>query len=297
MLLFDPPVQTFAEAGRQLAGLVVASRRIGRHHDRPEVAEIELVEVGEGGIGPVAPFGGAQAGEEPLGDGHQGLRLDLGPTLGLRLLVLLLDGLAHGGNAAAQHLLGDGTLLLGQLGEDRRPVVAERTEALRLGLLGQGSGTRAPLAAGAGATLLPFTPVTFVTPAALTAALTVGTVAAVAIAPRTAPVTVAAASTTALRGEGGGDELVVAERRGQQLDALGLLAGALGRQHADDLDAVDLELGIGAHDVADLRPVEQQGPVEGALGLTCAGGAPGPGPVVALAGELDLDASRHGGRR
>src|SRR5690606_40856096 len=52
VLLFDPPVQTFAEAGRQLAGLVVASRRIGRHHDRPEVAEIELVEVGEGGIGP-----------------------------------------------------------------------------------------------------------------------------------------------------------------------------------------------------------------------------------------------------
>src|SRR5690606_19834117 len=78
-------------------------------------------------------------------------------------------------------------------------------------------------------------------------------------------------------------------------EALGLLARRLGRQHAEDLDALDGEVGIRAEHLADLGTCWQQRPVQLALGLLGTGCTPGPAAVGAFTGELDLDTTGHRG--
>jgi hypothetical protein len=81
---------------------------------------------------------------------------------------------------------------------------------------------------------------------------------------------------------------------GEELDALGLLTVALRGQHRGDRDAVDVHVGIGSYDVADLAPAREQRSVEAALRLTSAGGAPRPRAIGARAGQLDFDPAGHG---
>ncbi len=57
------------------------------------------------------------AGQELLGHGEQRVGRDLGASLGPGPCVLLLDGVAHGGDPTAQQLLGYGELFGTQLGE------------------------------------------------------------------------------------------------------------------------------------------------------------------------------------
>ena len=78
--------------------------------------------------------------------------------------------------------------------------------------------------------------------------------------------------------------------------ALSVRDGVFGRQDRRHHDAVEVELGLGAQDVADLdarRGAERA--LERAARLAGPGGAPRPGAVVAAAGQLDVDPSRHVG--
>jgi hypothetical protein len=132
----------------QLPGRLVARRRVRPGHERAEVSQRDLVHVSDRRLRPVAPLGGAQARRQPLGEGHQGV----GPHLGLPgsagSRVLLLQRLAHGGYAPAQHLLGDRLLLGREAGEQRIPVRPPGVEPLRprLGRRRRGGRASGPLA-------------------------------------------------------------------------------------------------------------------------------------------------------
>ena len=76
-------------------------------------------------------------------------------------------------------------------------------------------------------------------------------------------------------------------------ESLRLRTLLLGREHLDDGDALDLELGLGPHDVARLRARIEELGVKRALGLLGSRGPPCPGPVVAGAGQLDVDPAGH----
>ncbi len=180
--------------------------------------------------------------------------LDLGLALGLQALVLLVDGLAHGGDAALQQLLEDRALLGGHGLEQLGAMHPTRPEALGLRLgLGGGRrravvprapvagaavgpvGTLAPITAVA-VTVTPVTPVAITTVAALAATSTAtGTTprpTALALTPTLAAVAPTALATVAVGaapGQLGRDQLVVAAGGGQELEALGLATGERGR--------------------------------------------------------------------
>jgi len=88
-----------------------------------------------------------------------------------------------------------------------------------------------------------------------------------------------------------GFERFVTADHGEGLDLVHLGAGLDDRE---DLDAVDVELGIGLDDVAGLAPRRENRTVEDTLGLTRAGGSPRPGAVGARTRQLDLDPAGHG---
>src|SRR5439155_19968136 len=78
------------------------------------------------------------------------------------------------------------------------------------------------------------------------------------------------------------------------LDPLGLRALLLARgKDRRDRDPVDLELGLGTDEVADLRTLEEERGVEHALRLLGPGRAPRPRAVVARARKLDVDPAGH----
>ena len=129
-------------------GLVVARGGVGGDDDRAQVAQVELVGIGHGGIGAVAPIGGAHAGEQLLGEVEQLGRVDRRLAGGGALLVLGVDGLAHRGDAALEDLLGDRLLLRAQLGEHGLAMGTTGAQSLRLRSLRQRRrrGTRRTLA-------------------------------------------------------------------------------------------------------------------------------------------------------
>ena len=237
------------------------------------------------------------------------VRLARGPGLG----VLLVHRLAHGGQATAEHLLGDRALLGGQRGQhlvavhalrlqalrprrglgrsrdelrSRRPggrrLVRSRSRAGRRGRL----GARARRSLGAGGR---------------------GALRRCGRARRPAPALTVAPAVTAPAVVASGPSVVAAIALGREarrhgrclagraddLEPLGLGAGCLGRHHRGDDDAVDLELRLGPHDVADPGALVEERRVEHALGLLGAGRPPRPCAVVTRARQLDVDATCH----
>ena len=86
-------------------------------------------------------------------------------------------------------------------------------------------------------------------------------------------------------------ERLVAADDGEGLDLVHLGAGLNDRQ---DLDAVDVELGIDLDDVAGLATRRENRSIEDTLGLARAGCSPRPGAVGARTRQLDLDPAGHG---
>ena len=88
-----------------------------RRHDRAHLAQRSVLAGVARRHGPVLPRRQVHAGQELLGHGEQGVGRHLGPSLGPGPCVLLLDGVAHGGDAPPQQLFGHGELLGAQLGQ------------------------------------------------------------------------------------------------------------------------------------------------------------------------------------
>ena len=304
--------QAVLQPGRHVSRRLVARHRriVGGDDDRAQIAQVELVEVVEGAFGPVQPLGHAQPGEQLLGQRHDAGGRHLGLALGAELRVLLLEGLAHRGHAAPQHLLGHRLLLGRQVGQHGVAMAAHRPQSLGLGphrqlghrRAGRTLGARrplpglapGPLATGVG----PGTtsgPVGAVAAVAGPAAVTVGTALAVTAGP--AVVAVALAPGPLALGHQGLRHRFERRRGGQQLDALGFLAGALGRQHRDDGDAVDVEVGLGPQHVADLGARREQAAVDHTTRFAGAGRPPRPVPVGARARQLEFDPPGHGWQR
>ena len=96
--------------------------------------------------------------------------------------------------------------------------------------------------------------------------------------------------------QGHRDALDLVAARSDDLDPLDAAAVVLfdpGRLHTDDGDPLELEVGLGSQDVAHLGHRREESTVERALRLFGPRGAPGPGSVLATAGQLDIDPARH----
>jgi hypothetical protein len=70
-------------------------------------------------------------------------------------------------------------------------------------------------------------------------------------------------------------------------------AHRLGRSERQHLNALETDLHLGPHHRTDRLARRHQSGVEDALGLAGTRGAPGPGPISDLAGQLDIYAARH----
>ena len=78
-----------------------------------------------------------------------------------------------------------------------------------------------------------------------------------------------------------------------QLKALGLGPFRLGLEDGYDVEPVEMDIGLDPQDVAHRSRLGDQGAVQVALRPTGAGGPPSPSPVVAAAGELDVEPASH----
>ncbi len=288
LLLAGAPLEHLAELRRHVSGLLLASDVLGADHHRPEIGQGDVLDVGEGGVGPVEPLGQADPGQEALGDGQDGGGGGLGPAFLASGGVLLLERRAHCREPTPQRLLGDHLLLPGQLGEqgvamdvarpellglgpDRglRPrwpgVVAPALGAGRLGAGGRGPGTARARRPILGAGTPPGGPSSVV--------------------PRTSgrPLVVGPVLTAV-----GGHRRLLASGA-QQLQTLRCLALAPGRKDRGDGDAFEVDVGLGPDHVTHSGSTVQEAPVEHPLRLASARRTPGPGAVGAFAGELDLD--------
>ena len=112
--------------------------------------------------------------------------------------------------------------------------------------------------------------------------------AALAIA---APGPILAIAPTALGLEAGGNERLIVIRA-LDLEQLRLRAIGSGWQHRLDGRAVEAHVDIEAHHITHRRAVIEETGVQVALGLAGPDRPPGPGPVAAVTGQLDLD-TRH----
>ena len=309
------------QAVLELLGQFVRGRVAGHHgvtasgHDRAQVAQVELVEIGRGRFGPVEPLGHTDLGQQLLGQSEQAARLDLGLAGRLQLGVLLLQGLANRRDATAQHLLSDHLVVIGQGGQQGRAVGAAGPQALRLRTGGQ-LGYRRPRRAGrsvatgaavaGGCTVGPRAagpvatgPVATGPDATRTAgaaraatAVAVGSGPAGSVGP-VATVTVVTAGSAGSQHLGDGFERPAGA---DQFEPLGLFAGVLARKDLQHGDAVEVELGLGSQDVTDLGTLRKLGAVKDTLGFTCSRSAPRPRSIGARTGELEVDPSRHEGQ-
>ena len=100
------PTSSRASSSRLTVEAPATTERISRSGaSRPAAAQ---------GHGPVLPGGQAHPGLQFFGHGEKRLGRHLGPALGTGPRVLLVDGLADGGDPAAQQLLGHGDLFRAQ---------------------------------------------------------------------------------------------------------------------------------------------------------------------------------------
>ena len=323
MLTVNASAEPVAQLLGHLARLVIATRGIGGHDHRAQIAKVDLIDAREGGVGFVSPLGRSQTRKDLLGEGQQAVGAYLGLAHGSSSFVLLLDGLAYSRDATTQQLLGDGLLLFGKLGEHCGAVHTSGPQAGRLGNrgrrwslasrrasrspfgtwstpIGAGAafGARWAIRAGAafGACWTIRAGAAFRACWTIRAGSTVSVGARRPIAARTT-VTVGTGSTVTvalatLLHERARNELLVASGA-DHVDTGGLDARALRRKYGDDVHTVEELLDVSLEDVTDLRVARQHGAVDIAFRLLGPGGAPGPTAIGARAGELDVDPAGH----
>ena len=131
--------EAFLQLGGDLTGGLVARnhRVLARGDDAAQIAQIQLLEIGECRIRAIEPLGHAQLWQQLFGNGQQPAGGDLFLALGLEPGVLFVDGLTHCGDPALQRTLGNGPLCLGKISQYRAAVLATGLQALRLRALGQ----------------------------------------------------------------------------------------------------------------------------------------------------------------
>ena len=117
-------------------------------------------------------------------------------------------------------------------------------------------------------------------------------VAVAASAALAAAVVAAAPLTRTLGRQGRGDQWLVGPGR-LDLEPLGLGPRGARRKHGHDAEAVEVALDLGAQHLPDFCSTGEDRTLEGALWLSGTRGSPGPGPVFARAGELDVDPAGH----
>ena len=103
------------QLGRKIAGGLVASdhRIIGCGNHAAQIAQVELVEIGLGRVGPVEPLGDSQLREQLLGHRQHPCGRDLVVPLCFEARVLLVDRLADRRDAALQGAFCNRALCLG----------------------------------------------------------------------------------------------------------------------------------------------------------------------------------------
>jgi hypothetical protein len=193
MLLVDTSRQPVTKRLSDAAGLVIAGAGVGSNDNRTQIAKVQFLQDGKCVIGLVAPFSGTQAGEEAFCQCHEIITVDFWHALLFVQRVLTLNGLANSGNAAAQHLLGDRTLLGSEGFQHGVAMRTPGTKTLRLGsreLSPRGAVATWPAVVAATAI-----PSAFATAAFATAALTAAALTARAVLPIAATTTIAAIST------------------------------------------------------------------------------------------------------
>jgi hypothetical protein len=127
------PLQAFTQRRHQGPRVIVAGGSIGPGHDGTKVAKSEVVDVGSSGVGPVAPLGGPEEGNETLSHGDESVGADFGIARCSRPGVLFGEGLANRSHATAEHLLGDRPLFRRQAAKRFIAVLAAGLELLGAG--------------------------------------------------------------------------------------------------------------------------------------------------------------------
>ena len=287
--VFGPVLHLFALATLERCAQPVAllverrileQRRVVRlRDDRAQVAQVDGVDDLLDGIHVVAPLGDAQAGQHLDDEVDQRVGVDLGLAVLLQLLVLVVHGFANGTDAAFERLLGQHALFGLQRLEHGRAMRVARAQASSAWTLGQLGRGRRELASRCSR--------------AATAGVTLASLATVATTTLAAATGFVARRSVALVGGDLRDGFEVGTRAGdgEQRD----VAFALGdRCDGGDDRAVHVEFDVGTQHVADLAAVGQQTGCTRTLRGLGTGLTPGEGAVRARAGDLNVNATRHG---
>jgi hypothetical protein len=305
MLPLDPLGETGSEALGECAPLFAPCAGIGGDDDGSEVAQVDRVQTGFGGLGAVVPVGDVEGGVDPLAEGEEEFGWDLGLAGVAGKLVLPGDLCTEAGKASADEDATDTSLVVRQCPDCGIPVGPARAQAWRLRTCGRIVASRpvvAPVAvppfgrlairttlvgtvaiAPCGARPLAFR-------LAIRAALAVPLAVATTLASVTVPVVEVAAAPTA---DEACRDVRFAAPVVEELEEDRCGAFALGWQNGRDGHAVEELFRLHTQDVAHRCGLGEQGAIEGAAGLPGACGTPCPGSVVAGRGEFDLYAG-HG---
>ena len=321
-------VQRGLQVGSQKSGRLLTSndRLVAGNNDGAQVTQIEFLHIGLGCFGSVEPLGYSKLWQEVLGQLQNACRFDLLLTGGLQRVILLAERLAHGRDAAAQHLLSDGLVLFGQRRQHCVAMLTAGTQTLRLGLLWRfderrAGRTLATIAFGSGRTRATVTfwagrarrAVTVRTRAAgrtiplgtgapgRAVTVSTGATRSVAARPIGAITTIGTVTTITTWAAALGRQRLQhgfeVPTRTEHLQPLGLFAATLGRGDSKHGDAIEIEIGFRPVSVAYLGIGGKQSPVKDSLRFTGADGTPGPGAVTTITGEFEFNPAGHGDQR
>ncbi len=292
-LLPGAALESFAKLTCKLTGCLV-THHVGTGDHRAQVSKRQLVDVGHGSLGPVEPVSQLKAREQSLGNGQDRIDGNRREPFGKGLGVLLLDGAAHRGKSSDERLFRNGLLFGREARDDRLTMDPARSQLLGLRAHGQGSGAlgSGSLPTRAGGTLLGARAVgTRGARAPISSVAARATISSIPSIAARAPITSVASVALAPGNELACHEWSVVPFGSDDLDGLGQRSGALGGEDGEDGDAVDVEVGIGANDITDLRTHVQQRSVQLAFRESGARSTPRPGAVAPIAGKFDLNPS------
>ena len=297
-----------------------ASAFVARHHwifrrcnDSAEVWQCQVGEIGLGRVGTVEPLGDAQLRQQLFGHLDEASGGNLFLAFGLQASILFLDCLTNCWDAALQRPFGNCALGLWQFGEDGDAMRASRLETL---------GLRALIYLGRGSEARSRPPIAMIScgaigrrtgwPCVVSTGSTVGTGliggstpwafgstagTAVGVGARwTIPSVTAIGAIGAIASVASGELLddrfegLVARKNFEQSALVGL---RLDRRCVEYGGAIELDLDLGAQDVANLRAARKNRRVDRALRHASTSCAPRPSSIGARACEFDLNPAGH----